>query len=106
VGCKPLAQAILASTELQNLYETREFGKAMRLVMSLADAANEYFDENKPWVLAKNLEANRADLHQVCTNVINIFRALTIYLQPVLPELARQASAFLNLPVSSWADAS
>ncbi|MEK6772091.1 MAG: methionine--tRNA ligase [Pseudomonadota bacterium] len=84
-------------------YEQREFGEAMREIMALADEANAYVDEMKPWVLAK--DANQKDLlHQVCTTNLNLFRLLTIYLNPVLPTLAAEAQKFLNVAAFTWAD--
>ncbi|NBD20891.1 methionine--tRNA ligase [Aquabacterium fontiphilum] len=79
------------------LYEQREFGKALREIMLLADRVNEYVDANKPWELAKQ-EGQDARLHEVCTVCIEAFRILTIYLKPVLPALAEQVEAFLNVP--------
>jgi methionyl-tRNA synthetase len=92
------------AAEIAALYENREFGKALREVMALADAANQYVDEKKPWELSK--QAGRdAELQQVCSTAINLFRILTIYLKPVLPQLAAQAERFLNVPPLAWADA-
>ncbi|HYN62486.1 MAG TPA: methionine--tRNA ligase [Rubrivivax sp.] len=111
------------------LYEAREFGKALREVMGLADRVNEYVDQHKPWELAKQAgpadavpsqaggapSGGRAEgaggsaaavLHDVCTVCIEAFRVLTIYLKPVLPALARQVEAFLQVPALSFADAS
>ena len=78
------------------LYETREFGKALREVMLLADRVNEYVDKHKPWELAKKPE-HSAVLHDVCSVCIEAFRVLTIYLKPVLPALAVQVEAFLQV---------
>jgi methionyl-tRNA synthetase len=86
------------------LYETREFGKALREVMLLADRVNEYVDKHKPWELAKNPE-HTAVLHDVCSVCIEAFRVLTIYLKPVLPALAVQVEAFLQVPPLNFADA-
>ena len=84
-------------------YEQREFGEAMREIMQLADEANAYVDEMKPWVLAK--DAGQKDLlHQVCTTSLNLFRLLTVYLKPVLPKLAAEAERFLNVPAFTWSD--
>ena len=85
------------------LYETREFGKALREVMLLADRVNEYVDKHKPWELAKNPE-HTAVLHDVCSVCIEAFRVLTIYLKPVLPALAVQVEAFLQVPPLNFAD--
>ena len=77
------------------LYESREFAKALREVMLLADKVNAYVDANKPWELAKK-EGMEARLHDVCTVCIEAFRLLTIYLKPVLPALAANVETFLN----------
>ncbi len=91
--------------EVQRLYEEREFGKALREVMQLADRVNEYVDQNKPWELAKHPDSN-AVLHDVCSVCIEAFRILTIYLKPVLPALAEQVEGFLRVPPLAFADAS
>ena len=91
--------------EVQRLYEEREFGKALREVMQLADRVNEYVDQNKPWELAKHADRN-AVLHDVCSVCIEAFRILTIYLKPVLPALAEQVEGFLRVPPLAFADAS
>ena len=79
---------------IAELYEQREFNKAMREVVALADRANQYIDEKKPWVLAKQ-EGSAAEVHAVCSVGINLFRALMTYLKPVLPAMADKAEAFL-----------
>ena len=90
---------------IEELYEEREFGKALREVMLLADRVNEFVDQNKPWELAK-LEGKEAVLHDVCSVCIEAFRLLTIYLKPVLPTLAAQVEAFLKIEPLRFADAS
>jgi len=85
------------------LYEEREFAKALREVMMLADRVNEYVDQNKPWELAK-LAGQDAVLHDVCTVCIEAFRVLTIYLKPVLPALAAQVETFLRVEPMDFAD--
>ncbi len=85
-------------------YEAREFGKALRDVMSLADEANGFVDANKPWDLAKKPD-EAARLHQVCSDAINLFRLLTLYLKPVVPALAAQVETFLCIDPLRWADA-
>jgi methionyl-tRNA synthetase len=85
-------------------YETREFGKALREVMSLADRANQYVDREKPWDLAKRGPAD-AKLHEVCTVALNVFRLLAIYLKPVLPKLAADVESFLGVGPLGWHDA-
>ncbi len=86
------------------LYEEREFAKALREVMLLADRVNEYVDQNKPWELAKQPGQDTV-LHDVCTVCIEAFRVLTIYLKPVLPALAAQVEAFLRVEPMDFADA-
>ncbi|WP_418316637.1 methionine--tRNA ligase [Piscinibacter sakaiensis] len=86
------------------LYEQREFGKALREVMLLADRVNEYVDQNKPWELAKKPE-QEARLHDVCSVCIEAFRLLTIYLKPVVPALAGQVEVFLRVEPMQFADA-
>ena len=82
-------------------YEAREFGRAMRAIMKLADRANQYIDEHKPWQLAKDTE-QLPRVQMVCTQGINLFRVLTTYLKPVLPEVAAAAEAFLNSGTLTW----
>jgi methionyl-tRNA synthetase len=86
------------------LYETREFGKALREVMALADRVNEYVDQHKPWEIAKQ-PGQDAALHDVCSVCIEAFRLLTIYLKPVLPALAVRVEQFLQVGPLDWADA-
>lgn len=83
-------------------YDNREFNQAMREIMALADKANQYIDEQKPWVLAKE-EGKDADVQAVCSMGINLFKVLIAYLKPVLPRTAEQAEAFLNIPSMDWA---
>ena len=90
-----------ASEEIGQLYEGREFGKALRRIMELADTANQYVDASKPWELAKDA-GSAARLHQVCTSALSLFRDLTVYLGPVLPGIALQVSEFLRMPLDDW----
>ncbi len=92
-----------AGGEIARLYERREFGKAMREIMALADTANQFIDDRKPWVIAKD-PARDDELQAVCTQGLNLFRILISYLKPVLPRLAREAEAFLNIGDQSWPD--
>jgi methionyl-tRNA synthetase len=92
------------SGEIASFYEQREFGKASREIMALADAANQFVDEQKPWELSKQPGAEHK-LQQVCSVAINLFRLLTIYLKPVLPQTAAEAERFLNVPPLQWSDA-
>ena len=84
--------------------EEREFGKALREIMLIADGINQFVDQNKPWELAKDAERDE-ELHRVCSEAINLFRLLTIYLKPVLPKLAADVEAFLNVAPLAWGDA-
>lgn len=84
-------------------YEAREYARALREIMALADVVNEYVDSNKPWELARQ-EGQEARLQQVCSELINAFRILTVYLSPVLPQLATEAAAFLNVAPLNWSD--
>ncbi len=93
-----------ASVNLAELLAEREYGKALREIMLLADRVNEYVDQNKPWELAKQ-EGMDSHLHDVCTVCIEAFRLLTIYLKPVLPALAAQVEAFLQVGPLQWSDA-
>jgi methionyl-tRNA synthetase len=92
------------SNVIELLYESREFAKAAREVMLLADQVNAYVDQNKPWELAKK-EGMEARLHDVCTVCIEAFRLLSLYLKPVLPALAAQVEDFLKIPPMRFADA-
>ncbi|ALT79639.1 methionine--tRNA ligase [Paucibacter sp. KCTC 42545] len=89
---------------IAELYEEREFGKALRETMLLADRVNEYVDQNKPWELAKQ-EGKDAVLQDVCSVCIEAFRLLTIYLKPVLPALAAKVEAFLRVEPLQFSDA-
>ena len=81
---------------VERLYDERDFGRALREIMLLADRVNEYVDQNKPWELAKQ-EGQDAVLQDVCTVCIEAFRLLTIYLKPVLPALTAEVEAFLRI---------
>ena len=96
-------QFIAANGLIAELYENREFGKAMREIMALADKANQYIDEKKPWLIAKE-EGRDAELNAVCSMGLNLFRLLVAYLQPVLPGLAANAADFLNIAQEGWPD--
>ncbi len=89
------------SGTVRELYEEREFGKALREVMLLADRVNEYVDRHKPWDLAKQ-QGMDAALHDVCSVCIEAFRVLTVYLKPVMPALAAQVEAFLKIEPLDW----
>jgi methionyl-tRNA synthetase len=96
----PPSAATLAQ-EVAEAYETREFGRAVRLIMGYADRINQYFDHHKPWELAKN-EGARDLLHTVVSECIAAFHTMTVLLKPMLPDLAQRAEAFLQTPDQSW----
>ena len=98
-----LVQLRAAQKTIAEFYEAREYGKAMREIMAQTDAVNVFIDENKPWELAR-LEGKDDELHRVCSICLEAFRILTIYLSPVLPVVAAQAYAFLNIPAQTWAN--
>ncbi|MDX1252607.1 MAG: methionine--tRNA ligase [Gammaproteobacteria bacterium] len=84
-------------------YEARQYSHAIREITALADIANQYIDEKKPWVIAKQ-PGREEELQQVCSLGLELFRILMIYLKPVLPEMAAKAEAFLNVPPLQWKD--
>ncbi len=91
------------SAGIAELFEGREFGKAIREIMALTDLANQYVDSVKPWELAKQ-EGRETDLHAACTNALNLFRQLAILLKPVLPALSARVEGFLNVAPFTWHD--
>ncbi len=98
---EPLQKLQRAADDIADLYDRRQFSEAIREIMALADIANEYVNDTQPWVIAKQ-EGQEERLQQICTTGINLFRILTIYLKPVLPELARQVEEFLNSEPLQW----
>ncbi|MBU2546558.1 MAG: methionine--tRNA ligase [Gammaproteobacteria bacterium] len=92
-----------AGDSIADYYEHREFSQAIRSIMELADKANQYIAQVKPWVLIKE-EGQENQVHQICSLGINLFRILMIYLKPVLPELASKVEAFLKVPALGWED--
>jgi len=88
-------QSAAAADSIASHYENREFGKAIREIMALADAANEYIAAKEPWKLSKE-EGREQDVLDICSLGINLFRALMVYLKPVLPAMAKEAETFLN----------
>ncbi len=93
-----------AAGRIAELYEAREFSKAMREIMLLTDAANQYVDSVKPWELARQ-EGRDGELHVACSNALNLFRLLTVLLKPILPTVAGKVERFLNSAPLTWADA-
>ena len=94
-------EAASASARLAALYDAREFGKAMREVMAIADRANQYIDDRKPWVLVKD-GATREEVRDVCTVGLNLFRVIMTFLKPVLPRTAERAESFLRCGELAW----
>ena len=94
---------VAAGPEVAAHYEARNFGHAMRSIMKLADKANQYIDEKKPWQLAKE-EGKAQEVHEVTSLAINLFRVLMTYLKPVLPEMAKSSEEFLNIDSLNWED--
>ncbi|MHB1142614.1 MAG: methionine--tRNA ligase [Sulfuricaulis sp.] len=109
LGKEPVNKELLHETRnaaeaIAACYENRDYAEAVRLIMALADKANAFVDDRKPWLMAKD-PAQNEHLQQVCTTSLNLFRLLTIYLQPILPRMAQDVAAFLNIPPLAWADA-
>ena len=100
----PLLKEIAAASEkIAELYEGREYAKALRTVMELADKVNGFVDENKPWEIAKDPE-READLQRVCSITLEAFRMMSLYLKPVIPQVAAGVEEFFSLPPLSWSD--
>ena len=100
----PLLKEIAAASEkIAALYEAREYAKALRTIMELADKVNGFVDENKPWEIAKAPE-READLQHVCSVTLEAFRMLSLYLKPVIPQVAIGVEEFLSLAPQSWSD--
>lgn len=92
-----------SKTEITDYFEKREYSKAIRLVMALADRANQYINDKQPWVIAKT-DPRSVELQQICSTGLNAFRLLLCYLKPVLPAMAEQAEQFLNIEPLVWDD--
>ncbi|MCE2659834.1 MAG: methionine--tRNA ligase [Rubrivivax sp.] len=99
-----LAQLRESGDGIAQLLDGREYGKALRDTMALADKVNAYVDQHKPWELAKKPELS-AQLHDVCSTCIEAFRVLSVYLKPVLPALVERVERFLGVAPLQWADA-
>ena len=91
-----------SNVEIKQLYENRKYSEAMRTIMTLADSANQVIDQFKPWERIKD-EANKQEVHQVCSFGLNMFRLLIGYLKPVMPELTKKSETFLNSTIT-WDD--
>ncbi len=96
--------AVAVGNEIADAYEACDYNRAMRLIMALADRANPFVEENKPWVLRKDPE-QAGRLQDVCTIALNLFHQLAIYLAPVLPKLAEQTGELLGKKITSWEQA-
>jgi methionyl-tRNA synthetase len=94
-------ESVFRSGTIAHCYEQRDFSRALREIMRLADVANQYIAEQKPWELAKLAEKD-VELHTACSTAMTLFRDLTLYLKPVLPVLAGQVEDFLNIPPLAW----
>ncbi len=94
-------EAVTAGDSIADAYEKREFGRAMREIMAIADKANQYIDTAEPWVLAKQ-EDKQQEVQDCCSMGINLFRVICTYLAPVLPQVAEDVKAFLNLDSLAW----
>jgi methionyl-tRNA synthetase len=92
-----------AGSDIAKHYEARNFSQAMRLIMRLADKANQYIDEEKPWQLVK-IEGKEQEVHEITSLAINLFKVLMTYLKPVLPDMARRSEEFLNVDSLNWSD--
>jgi methionyl-tRNA synthetase len=98
-----LEELLSHSNMLAEAFEKREFGFAIRVVMGLADKVNYFVNAAEPWKIAKDPNSDDV-LHKICTNAIQMFRLLTVYLKPVLPKLAAEVETFLNIPPLTWSD--
>jgi methionyl-tRNA synthetase len=98
-----LAQLAEASNEIAELYEAREFAKALRRVMELADLVNGFVDTNKPWEIAKD-PTREKELQTICSITLEAFRRLTLYLKPVVPNVAAGVEKFFGIPAMTWDD--
>lgn len=92
-----------AAPAIAEAFAARDFARALREIMKLTDAANAYVAEAAPWVVAKD-ESKAAELHAICSNALEMFRLLTIYLKPVLPNIAAAVEAFLSVQPLQWSD--
>jgi methionyl-tRNA synthetase len=95
------AEFVRAGESVAALYESREYSAAVREIMALADRANQYIDQQKPWLLARDPD-RAAEVRAVCTQGLNLFRVLMTYLAPVLPDMAERAARFLGSTDTSW----
>jgi methionyl-tRNA synthetase len=97
-------QLALASDEIAHAYDHRLYSKAVRKIMNLADCINQYIDQEKPWALAKD-EEQLPKVQAVCTQALNAFKVLMVYLKPILPHMTKEVENFLNIEPLEWRDA-
>ncbi len=97
------AEFVAQGEEIATYYESRQFSRVVREIMTLADRANQYIDREKPWVLAKE-QPDSGQVQAICTQGLNLFRTLMAYLKPVVPQLAAKAESFLNAGPLTWED--
>jgi len=101
----PLGEMSAKAAEIAHCYEQRDYARALREIMALADSANQFVNDAKPWNIAKD-PSKEKELQLVCSIALNQFRLLTLYLKPVLPKLAEEVEEFLNIPTGlTWKDA-
>ena len=102
---EPLGEMSAKADEIAHCYEQRDYARALRIIMTLADSANQFVNDAKPWNIAKD-PSKEKELQLVCSIALNQFRLLTLYLKPVLPKLAEEVEKFLNIPAGlTWKDA-
>ena len=95
-------ELVQAGDQIAAHYEQGDYAKAVRKIMAMADQANQYIDEHKPWIMIKD-EEQRAQVQQVCSDGINLFRVIMTYLMPIVPSLAEKSGTFLNIDALDWA---
>ncbi len=100
-GTPLVDELVQAGDEVAAHYEQGDYSKAVREIMSMADKANQYIDEHKPWIMIKD-EDQRDQVQQVCSDGINLFRVIMTYLKPIVPSLAEKSEAFLNVDSLDW----
>ena len=96
--------SVFAAETIARSYQERDYSRALREIMRLADVANQYVNDHEPWNVAKQPDSD-AKLLEICSTALNLFRDLTLYLKPVLPRLADQVENFLSIAPLKWADA-
>jgi methionyl-tRNA synthetase len=95
------AEGAKLGDEIREAYEATDYSKAVRLIMSLADRANPYIDDRKPWELRKD-PVRAGEVQDICTVTLNLFRQIVVYLAPIMPKLAKQTGELLNDPITHW----